>query len=69
MTDEKPMFSPEFAEAMKRIEAKRFGSIVEPPKQRLLRRSFLMQAGLPETSMYALRFLGQLHVGMGTQSE
>jgi hypothetical protein len=58
MTDaEKPMFSDAFADAMKRIEAKR----LMPEKQKLLRRSALMRRGVPGTSFATFNFLGWLH--------
>lgn len=58
MTDtDRPMFSDAFADAMKRIEAKR----LMPEKTKLLRRSALMKRGMPDTSFAALNFLGWLH--------
>jgi hypothetical protein len=54
-----PVFSDAFTEAMKRVEAKRL--MPEPVKQRLMRRSALMQDGLPTTSFASLVFLGWLH--------
>jgi hypothetical protein len=52
-----PMFSDAFADAMKRIEAKR----LMPEKQKLLRRSALMQRGMPDTNFAVFNFLGWLH--------
>lgn len=53
------VFSDAFAEAMKRVEAKRL--MPEPVKQKLLRRSALMQHEMPHTNFAVFNFLGWLH--------
>lgn len=59
MTDERPVLSPAFVEAMKRVEEVRAPKPVE--KKKLLRRSGLIKRDLPETSRGAICLLGALH--------
>ena len=66
--NEKSVLSGPFVEAMKRVEALRTAPKEEPAapptppeKQRLLRRSFLIQRDFPERSRCAIILLGELH--------
>lgn len=52
-----PVFSDAFAEAMKRVEAKR----LMPEKQKLLRRSALMQRDMPSTNFAVFNLIGWVH--------
>ena len=54
-----PVFSDAFAEAMKRVEAKRL--MPEPVKQKLQRRSALMQHEMPNTNFSVFNFIGWVH--------
>jgi predicted molibdopterin-dependent oxidoreductase YjgC len=54
-----PVFSDAFTEAMKRVEAKRL--MPEPVKQKLLRRSALMQHEMPNTNFAVFNFIGWVH--------
>jgi hypothetical protein len=54
-----PVFSDAFVDAMKRVEAKRL--MPEPVKQKLLRRSGLMQHEMPNTNFAVFNFLGWIH--------
>jgi hypothetical protein len=56
-----PVFTDGFAEAMKRVAAKRL--MPEPVRQRLLRRSVLMQHEMPNTNFSIFNFLGWVHTG------
>ena len=51
------MFSDAFADAMKRIEAKR----LMPERQKLLRRSALLQREMPNTNFAVFNFIGWIH--------
>lgn len=58
----KPMVTPEFAAALKRIETQRAPKDSKPALPiKVLRRSVLQTSGLPESSASALSVLGGLY--------